>query len=185
LRKRIRILPKTSSNAVSTGGKKVETSRGWLRADFLLVILVTGFLGLSIFFFKAALVRIGCCPELALGQRRPGSALVLSSTSAISLCTELSGGWLTTAQNGANHSELNQQGTEKEAADKALRDQSASCASHGGKCVNANAIEDRIGAHFDRFPAAVSPINWLILKGILVDLIGIEPMTSSKTWRQE
>lgn len=53
MKKRILILPKTSSNAVSNGGKKA----GWLRADFLLVILVTGFLSLSIFFSKAALVR--------------------------------------------------------------------------------------------------------------------------------
>jgi hypothetical protein len=57
LRKKILILPKTSSNAVSTGGNKAATSRTWLRAGFLLVILVTGFLGLSIFFSKAALVR--------------------------------------------------------------------------------------------------------------------------------
>jgi hypothetical protein len=54
---KILILPKTSSEAVSTGGKKAETSRTWSRADFLFVILVTGFLGLSIFFSKPALVR--------------------------------------------------------------------------------------------------------------------------------
>jgi len=57
LRKRILILPKTSSKAVSTGGKKARTSRTWPRADFLLVILVTVFLGISIFFSKVALVR--------------------------------------------------------------------------------------------------------------------------------
>jgi hypothetical protein len=57
LRKRILILPKTSSKAVFTGGKKAGTSRTWPRADFLLVILVAGFLGLSIFFSKAVLVR--------------------------------------------------------------------------------------------------------------------------------
>ncbi len=56
MRKRILILPKTSSRPGSTGEKKAGTSRTWLRADFLLVFLVTGFLGLSIFFSKADLV---------------------------------------------------------------------------------------------------------------------------------
>ena len=55
--KRILILPKTSSKAFSTGGKKAGTSRTWLRVDFLWVILVTGFLGLSIFFSRATLVQ--------------------------------------------------------------------------------------------------------------------------------
>ncbi len=57
MRKKILILPKTSSRAVSTGGKKAGTSRTPHRADFLLVILATGFLGLSIFFSKSTLVR--------------------------------------------------------------------------------------------------------------------------------
>ncbi len=57
MRKRILILPKTPSKVFSLGGKKAGTRRTWPRADFLLVILVAGFLGLSIFFSKAALVR--------------------------------------------------------------------------------------------------------------------------------
>jgi len=57
LRNKILILPKISSKAVSTGGNKAATSRSRRRADSLLVILVTAFLGLSIFFSKAALVR--------------------------------------------------------------------------------------------------------------------------------
>jgi hypothetical protein len=57
LTKKILILPKTSSKSVSNGRKKAGTTRTWLRADFLSVILVTGFLGLSIFFSKVALIR--------------------------------------------------------------------------------------------------------------------------------
>jgi hypothetical protein len=57
LRKNILILPKTSSKTVSTGGKKPQTRRTWLRADFLLVILVAGFLAFSFFFSRATLVR--------------------------------------------------------------------------------------------------------------------------------
>ena len=57
MRKRILILPKTPSKAFSVGEKEARSRRTWPRADFVLVILVAGFLGLSIFFSKAALVR--------------------------------------------------------------------------------------------------------------------------------
>ena len=57
MKKKILIVPRTFSKAVSTGEKKAWTSRTWFRGDFLLVILVTGFLGLSIFFSKATKVR--------------------------------------------------------------------------------------------------------------------------------
>jgi hypothetical protein len=56
LSNKILILPQTAKS-VSTGGTKAGTNKAWLRADFLLAVLVTGILDLSIFFLNAALVR--------------------------------------------------------------------------------------------------------------------------------